>query len=101
MLPVDAIKCATYNILLKYALHPVQLLKSQPAGKFARQKAEFNGNMTQTDEDLKQTDNVLHQYLGVTLVVECAAANTALVLVLFYLFIFPFGGNVGVYRHVR
>lgn len=87
MLHVDAIKRATYKILLKYALHPVQLLKSPPAGKSARQKAEFNGNMTQTDEDLKQTDNVLHQYLGVTLEVECAAANTALVL-LFYLFIF-------------
>lgn len=100
MLHVDAIKRATYKILLKNARHPVQLLKSPPAGKSARQKAEFNGNMTQTDEDLKQTDNVLHQYLGVTLEVECAAANTALVL-LSYLFIFPFGGDVGVRRHVR
>lgn len=52
---------------------------------FARQKAEFNSNMTQTDEDLKQTDKVLHQYLGVTTGVECASANTALLLLLFHL----------------
>lgn len=84
-------------------MHPVQLLKSPPAGVLARQKAEFNGNMTQSDEDSKQTDNVLHQYLGVTLEVECAAANAALVL-LFYLFIFlsapmwAFAGKVRLQR---
>lgn len=94
MLPVDAIQRATNQILLKYALLPFELLQSPPASIFARQKAEFNSNKTQTDEDLKQTDNVLHQYLGVTLWVDCAAANTAFWL--FHLYGFLFTADSGV-----
>lgn len=100
MLPVDAIKRVTYQILLKYAPHLVGLLKCPPAGIFARQKAEFNSNATQTDEDLEQTDNVLHQYFGVTMWAECASANTALLL-LFHLCVFLFAADLGVQTATR